>query len=97
MIGAADAAANLLCEFSIAEKKDDKLTKNKNGKVALVKFVANSIFWISWVNPGAIKPTKAGIKISIIKTKNNNPTKSKLKISLANELDLDLLFANSEV
>ena len=27
--GAAAAAANLLWEFNIAEKKDDKLTKNK--------------------------------------------------------------------
>ena len=34
MIGAADAAANLLCEFKIAEKNDAKLIKNKNGKVS---------------------------------------------------------------
>ena len=30
--GAAEAAANLLCELSIAPKKEDKLTNNKNGK-----------------------------------------------------------------
>ena len=28
-MGAADAAANLLCEFNMAAKKDDKLTKIK--------------------------------------------------------------------
>ena len=46
MIGAADAAANLLWEFNIAEKKEDKLTNNKKGKVILVKVIASSIF--SW-------------------------------------------------
>ena len=36
IIGIADAAANLLLEFKIPEKKEDKLTNNKNGKVILV-------------------------------------------------------------
>ena len=36
MIGAAAAAANLLLEFSIPEKKEDRLTKSKKGKVILV-------------------------------------------------------------
>ena len=40
IIGAAAAAANLLWEFSIAEKKEARLIKNKNGKVILVKFIA---------------------------------------------------------
>ena len=35
-IGAAAAAANLLYEFKIPEKNDDKLTNNKKGRVILV-------------------------------------------------------------
>ena len=38
IIGAAAAAANLLLEFKIPEKKDDKLTNNKKGKVIPSKF-----------------------------------------------------------
>ena len=34
-MGAADAIANLLCVFKIAEKKDAKLINIKNGKVIL--------------------------------------------------------------
>ena len=45
IIGVADAAANLLYEFNIAPKNEDKLTNNKKGKVILVKLVANSIFF----------------------------------------------------
>ena len=41
IMGAAEAAANLLCEFKIAAKKEDKLTNIKNGRVILVKFIAN--------------------------------------------------------
>ena len=44
MIGAADAAANLLWEFKIAEKKEAKQTNIKKGNVILVKEIANSIF-----------------------------------------------------
>ena len=54
IIGAAEAAANLLCEFKIAEKKDAKLIKNKNGKVILVKSMAIFNFSVSFINPGAI-------------------------------------------
>ena len=36
MTGAAAAAANLLFEFNMPAKKDDRLTNNKNGKVILV-------------------------------------------------------------
>ena len=96
IIGAADAAANLLWEFSIAEKKEDKLTNNKKGKVILVKSIASLIFSLSSTNPGAIKPTTTGIKISAIKTNVNKLTNNKLKISFANLLDLDLPLANSE-
>ena len=62
-IGAAEAAANLLCEFKIAEKKEDKQTSIRNGKVILVNFVANSNLSAFSTNPGAINPTNAGIKI----------------------------------
>ena len=65
IIGAAEAAANLLWEFKIAPKKDDKLTNIKNGKVILVKVIASSILSVFFVKPGAIKPTKMGIKSSI--------------------------------
>ena len=40
MIGAAAAAANLLFEFNIPEKKDDKLTNNRKGNVILVSSTA---------------------------------------------------------
>ena len=44
IIGAAAAAANLLLEFRIPEKKEDKLTNNKKGKVILVSSTAISKF-----------------------------------------------------
>ena len=81
------AAANLLCEFKIAEKNEAKQIKNKKGKVILVKLIASSIFSKSPTNPGAIIETNAGMKISIIIVKNNNPKKRRLKISLANLFD----------
>ena len=87
IIGAAAAAANLLWEFRIAEKKDAKQIKNKKGKVILVKFIATVIFSKSPTNPGAIIETNAGIKISITIVKNNKPKNNKLKISLANLFD----------
>ena len=43
-IGAAAATANLLCEFNIAEKNDDKLTNNRNGNVILVREIVKSSF-----------------------------------------------------
>ena len=52
IIGAAAAAANLLYELSIAEKKDAKHIKNKKGKVILLKSTArfnfSNIFIKSW-------------------------------------------------
>ena len=83
-MGAAEAAANLLCELSIAPKKEDKLTNNKNGKVILVNNIVNSNFSEFSVKPGAIKKTKVGINISITKIKNKSPIKSKLKTLFAN-------------
>ena len=71
MMGAAEAAANLLCEFNIAEKKEDKLTNIKKGKVILVKSIARLIFVLSLTKPGAINPTKVGINSSTSRTKNN--------------------------
>ena len=96
-MGAADAAANLLCEFNMAAKKDDKLTKIKNGNVILVNWIASSIFSEFLTKPGAIKEIKAGINISTRMTKKNNPKSKKLKISLANLFDFDLPLASSEV
>ena len=58
IIGAAEAAANLLCEFKIAEKKDAKLTNNMKGKVIFVNWVAKANFSGLDLKPGAIKETK---------------------------------------
>ena len=44
IIGAAAAAANLLYELSMAAKKDAKQTKNKKGKVILLKSTARLNF-----------------------------------------------------
>ena len=55
IIGAAAAAANLLLEFKIPEKNEDKLTNNKNGKVILVSSTAKLNFSKLSKNPGAIK------------------------------------------
>ena len=96
IMGAADAAANLLCEFNIAEKKEDKQTNIRKGKVILVKKIASSIFSVFSTNPGAIKLTTIGIKISAIKTRKNKLKNNKLKILLAKIFDFDLLFTNSE-
>ena len=86
-MGAAEAAANLLCEFKIAEKNDAKLIKNKNGKVILVKFIAISILLLSSTNPGAIIDTKVGIKICTTRIKKSRPKNNRLKILLANLFD----------
>ena len=54
IIGAAAAAANLLLELRMPEKKEDKLTNNKNGKVILVSSTARLNFILSSINPGAM-------------------------------------------
>ena len=96
IIGAADAMANLLCEFKIAEKKDAKLINKRKGNVILVRVTAISIFLRSPSKPGAIRKTNTGIKISIRRTKKNNPKINKLKILLAKACDFFLLFNKEE-
>ena len=96
MIGVAEAAANLLWEFNIAEKKDDKLTNNKNGKVNLVRLIAICNFSESSINPGAINVTNSGIKISITKTIASKDKNRILKILFANNSALFLLLFNSD-
>ena len=96
IIGAAAAAANLLWEFSIAEKKEARLIKNKNGKVILVKFMAIFNFSGSFENPGAIILINDGIKISIIRIVKNNTKNKKLKIVFANEFAFFFPLINSE-
>ena len=96
MIGAEDAAANLLCEFKIAEKKDAKLIKNKNGKVIRVRFIAKSILSMSLTNPGAMIETNNGIKICTIRTKKNKLKNKILKILLANVFEYFFPLATSE-
>ena len=63
IIGAAAASANLLYEFNIPAKNDAREINNKNGKVILVRFIANCIFSSSSKKPGAIRDTNAGINI----------------------------------
>ena len=96
IIGAAAAAANLLCEFKIAEKKDVRLIKNKKGNVILVRSIAIFNFSGSFENPGAIILIKAGINISIIKIVKNRPNNNKLKIVLAKELAFFFVLRSSE-
>ena len=55
IIGAAAAAANLLWEFNIDDKKEDKLMKIKKGKVILVKKIVRSSFSEFSLKPGAIR------------------------------------------
>ena len=84
IIGAAEAAANLLCEFKIAPKNDDKLTNRRNGNVILVRLIVVSSLSEFSINPGAIKNTNQGINISTIKIKNKSTKVKKLKILFAN-------------
>ena len=84
MIGAAEAIANLLCEFNIAEKKEDKLTNNKKGNVILVRKMVNSSLSELSEKPGAIIKINSGMNISITNTINNKPSKSKLNTLLEN-------------
>ena len=44
MIGAAAAAANLLLEFKMPEKKDERLTNSKKGNVILENSTARLNF-----------------------------------------------------
>ena len=91
IIGAAAAAANLLLAFRMPEKKDDKLTKSKNGNVILVSSTAISNFNPFSINPGAIIQTKYGVKISTNVIKNNKINIKRLNTSSANFFPCRLL------
>ena len=54
IICAAAAAANLLFEFKIPEKKEERLINNKKGKVILVNSTARLNFTLFSTKPGAI-------------------------------------------
>ena len=95
--GAAAAAANLLWEFNIAEKKEAILIKNKNGKVILVKSTANLNFSFTSEKPGAINLIKLGIKISTIIVRLKSAKTSKLNTEFANFCALFLVDKSSEV
>ena len=58
MIGAAAAAANLLLEFNMPEKKEERLTNNKKGNVILVNSTARLNFMSFSIKPGAMIYTK---------------------------------------
>ena len=83
IIGAAEAAANLLCEFKIAEKKDAKLINKIKGKVILVKSVAKINFSGSDLKPGAISETNKGINNSTRITSPKSEKVNKLKTLFA--------------
>ena len=95
IIGAAEAAANLLCEFRIAEKKDAKLINNIKGNVILVKSVAKINFSGSDLKPGAINETNKGMNNSTIITSPNSEKVSKLKTLFAKFSEFFLDFVNS--
>jgi len=92
---AAAAAANLLYEFNIADKKDAKLIKSKNGKVSLVKVTATSNLSKSLLNPGAIILTKLGMKISISIVVSKRLKTKRLNTIFANSFALFLFFTIS--
>ena len=94
IIGEADAAANLLCEFKIAEKKDAKLINNIKGNVILVSSVAKINFSRSDLKPGAISETNKGINNSIVITSPNKEKLSKLKTLLAKFSEFFFDFVN---
>ena len=85
-----------MCEFNIAEKKDDKLTNNRKGKVILVREIVRSNLSELSEKPGAIIKTNDGINISITNTINNKPINNKLKILFANFWAICLPEANSD-
>tara|TARA_B100001115_G_C15615913_1_gene295412 strand:+ start:71 stop:373 length:303 start_codon:yes stop_codon:yes gene_type:complete len=97
IIGAAAAAANLLFEFNIPEKKDDKLTNKRNGNVILVSSTAKLNFKSSDIKPGAIRYTKKGANISAIVTIKSKISVIKLRTLSAKILPFFLLLIFSDV
>ena len=82
-------------EFKIADKKEARQIKSKKGKVSLVKFIANCIFSLSSLKPGAIIFTNPGMKISIKMVVNKRKKTNKLKTELANSLALSFPLISS--
>ena len=82
-IGAPAAAANLLFEFKMPEKKEDRLTNNRKGNVIFVSSTAKLNLFKSFTNPGAIILTKKGVKISTISTIKSKIIINSVKSSLA--------------
>ena len=97
IIGAAAAAANLLLEFKIPEKKEANVTKSKKGKVILVNSTARLNLKSSIKNPGAIKYTKYGVNISASVTIKSKINIKRLRISSANILPVFLFFNFADV
>ena len=95
IIGAAEAAANLLCEFRIAEKKDAKLINNIKGNVIVVKSVAIVNYSGSELKPGAISDTNKGINNSTRITSPKSEKVNKLKTLFAKLSEFFLDFVNS--
>ena len=93
IIGAADATANLLCEFKIAEKNEAKLIKKIKGNVIFVSWIASKNFAGSDLNPGAISETKRGMNNSTIITNTKSEIVKRLKILFANSSDFFFTFS----
>ena len=87
IIGRAADKANLLCELRIDEQIDEILIKIRNGKIILATLTNSLNLSLSSVKPGAKIVIKNGIKISIIKTTNEETIKKIKKILPANCLD----------
>ena len=81
-MGAAAATANLPLEFKIAEKKDDKETNNRKGKVILLKSVASLNFSGSLAKPGEIKKINPPINTSAMIVSGKRIINKKLKTEL---------------
>ena len=69
------------------EQIDETLIKIKKGKIILETFTNSANFSLSLVKPGAKIVTKNGMKISIIKTTNDDIIKKIKKILPANFCD----------
>ncbi len=93
IIGAAADAANLLFEFSIADKKDESETNNKKGNVILLNVFATSNLLGSSTKPGEIINITPPMKISHKNTSPKSIINKKLNIEFANKYDC-FLFLN---
>ena len=87
IIGRAADNANLLCELRIDEQIDETLINIKKGNIILETLTNSENFSWLFVKPGAKIFTKNGIKISIIRTTNDDTNRKIKKILPANSLD----------